>query len=144
MHVRFFVPGIPKPAGSKRSMIHPKTRKAITLDANKKTKPWQADVKYHASKAMHAKDPVLGPVKLLVSFSFPRPKCHYRTGKKSHLMKDCAPVYHTNAPDLSKLIRAIEDAMIGVVYVDDRQVAETFSLKGYDSKPGASITVMTL
>jgi len=61
-----------------------------------------------------------GPLLLDVVFVFPRPKSHFTsTGKLVKGATD-APTQH-NIGDLSKLVRAIEDAMQGIVYRDDSQ-----------------------
>lgn len=64
-------------------------------------------------------------------FMFARPKCHHVAGKIDRPLKDDAPFWHTSSPDRDKLERATNDAMTGVIWVDDSQVAATLSQKIY-------------
>ena len=43
---------------------------------------------------------------------------------RDDLLKDSAPVFKDTAPDLSKLWRAVEDSLTGIVYKDDSQVVQ--------------------
>lgn len=62
-------------------------------------------------------EPTLGPIGLSAVFIHKRPK----TGPNS---KRKTATYKVTSPDLDKLIRALLDALTGVVYVDDCQVAD--------------------
>ena len=63
------------------------------------------------------------PVATSFRFFFERPRSvHYRTGKFSHLLRDDAPLFHTQAPDESKLTRCVEDCLTETVWVDDKLV----------------------
>lgn len=62
-------------------------------------------------------EPTLGPIGLSMVFIHKRPK----TGPNS---KRDSVTYKVTSPDLDKLIRAVLDALSGVVYVDDCQVAD--------------------
>lgn len=115
MAVEITVYGIPAPQGSKAP---------YGGESNPRTKPWRAAVAAEAAQAMNGR-PILPPVPLKVraEFIFPRPKSHYRTGKNAHVLKDTAPDFHTSKPDADKLARAIGDALTGIVFRDDSQVA---------------------
>lgn len=79
---------------------------------------YRAKVAARAHKAMAGRRLLVGAVELSAEFVFARPQSHYTsTGKitKSALLR-FPPL------DVSKLVRAIEDAMSGVVYIDDRQI----------------------
>jgi Holliday junction resolvase RusA-like endonuclease len=85
-----------------------------------------------------------GPIELCLCFFLEHPKSHYRAGKFKHLLKSDAPLLHTIKPDLTKLVRAVEDALTGVIWKDDSQVSSACSLKQYapfGSKPGVRIIV---
>jgi Holliday junction resolvase RusA-like endonuclease len=59
-------------------------------------------------------------------------------------MKRGVNAAHLKAPDTSKLIRAVEDALTQVVYRDDSQVVELLALKHYaevDDLPHVDIRV---
>lgn len=146
MRIEFFVPGIPRPGGSKKAFPHPKTGKIMVIDAGgKNTKDWRAVVALTALTAMWGKPLMSGALKVEMRFIFPRPKSHYRTGKFSGVLKDNAPYWKTTMPDLLKITRSTEDAMKGVVYVDDSLIVREILIKAYTSKtPGAHIKVETI
>lgn len=122
MNVTFRVPGIPQPRGSKRAMPNRAGGRPLMVDTNAKSKPWMAAIASAAQEAMDGRDLMQGCVRLGVQLMFPRPKSHYRTGRNSHLLRDDAPSRKASKPDCSKVLRAVEDAMSGVVYRDDAQI----------------------
>lgn len=133
--ISFTIYGIPAPQGSKNQ---------FGSESNPRTKPWRASVAAEAAAAMGDRTLHHGPVKLTIRFGFPRPKSHYRTGRYSHLLRDDAPEWKDTAPDLDKLERAVLDALSGICYRDDRQVAKTDSAKFFAEKSGVWISVEPL
>jgi Holliday junction resolvase RusA-like endonuclease len=88
-------------------------------------------------------DLLTGPVIVDVEFRMPRPKSHYIGGvcRPSKLRMD-APRHHAVKPDATKLWRSTEDALTGVIWVDDAQVVDQRVTKTYaDGEPGATILV---
>lgn len=69
-----------------------------------------------------------GPLKLVVNFRLPRPKS---------LPKRV--LWHTKKPDVDNLVKAVKDAMKGIVYRDDSQVVALYVTKRYDAEPGVCI-----
>lgn len=139
--ISFFVPGVPKPAGSKRAFII--KGRAIITDANKNARDWKIDVQHAARSVMEQLEGnrLSGPLKLHVVFNLPRPKSHYRTGKNANLLRDDAPAWHTSKPDTTKLLRGLEDALTGMLWGDDSQVCVQTALKRYSERPGADVTI---
>lgn len=135
--ILFFVPGIPRPAGSKRAFLNKKTGKPILTDSSGENgRQWRQDVKVFAREAMEGA-PLTGPVSANFRFFFARPKCHYGTGKNTGRLKADAPSHPTGPPDVLKLARACEDALSGLVYRDDAQIVREELSKHY-SDTGAS------
>ena len=66
-------------------------------------------------------------------FRFQRPKSHFGTGRNAGKLKKSAPRCHVVKPDLSKLVRAVEDALTGIIWRDDSQVIDyrPYLTKGY-------------
>lgn len=92
-------------------------------DTNKKSGLWMNQVREAAIGAVPSSWELLkGPIVLTARFNFKRPNAHFGTGRNAGRLKSSAPVYHTNQPDLSKLLRTLEDALTGVIWHDDRQV----------------------
>lgn len=145
--IKFFVPGIPKTAGSKSAYPFKKKNGKLGVavaPANKKQKVWMADVKYFARKA-YLGNPVTGPVILCIEFVLPRPKNHYGTGRNAGKLKPWAiDLPHTKTPDRTKLLRAAEDALKGVIWKDDSQVFDGRTIKRYGNKTGAYIKIEIL
>lgn len=123
--ISFVVYGRPQQRGSKQSMVRyaggsPVMRNGrvatFTMDANKKSGSWMAEVRSMAAAA-YSGELLAGPVTMECRFYFSRPKSHY--GAKG--VKQSAPEQHTQTPDVDKLLRAVADALTGVVWRDDRQ-----------------------
>ena len=124
------VHGQPAPQGSKRAFAVrgkggvPTGRIAVIESSHDRVKSWRQAV-IDAALATHRPYawPLDGPLRLGIVFALPRPKSHYRTGSNSHLLKDSAPRHPIGTPDLSKLLRATEDALTDVgIWRDDAQV----------------------
>lgn len=125
----FTVLGRPQQRGSKSPFVYrgkDGKHRASMCDDNKKSKAWMQEVRsaaYAAFVDRFGEDRLFdGPLVLNALFFFQRPKSHFGSGKNSSELKESAPAYHFQSPDLAKLIRALEDAMTGVVWVDDRLV----------------------
>jgi crossover junction endodeoxyribonuclease RusA len=131
--VTFTVVGIAQPKGSTKAFV-PRgwTRPVVTSD-NPRAKDWQHCVSMTA-QSVAGDGLFLGPVALRVSFALPRP---------ASLPKRV--VGHVRKPDVDKLLRAVGDALTGVLYRDDAQVVELHARKGYaeiGTAPQAEITVV--
>jgi Holliday junction resolvase RusA-like endonuclease len=83
--------------------------------------------------------PWVGPVTLRAVFIFPRPKTHFGTGRNAERVKESAPGWKTTAPDLDKLVRALGDALTGVVFRDDAQIVDIAVTKIYGQTPGVTV-----
>lgn len=134
--------GKPQPAGSKRGFVNPKTKSVIITDDNRNAKPWQHEVAGAATKVATSTFlfqegnasralPKTGPLSLLLEFYLRRPKGHYGTGKNAGRVKDSAPCSPAVKPDTSKLVRAVEDALTGIVWHDDAQIIYQVAAKHY-------------
>lgn len=151
MMIRFFVPGIPRPAGSKRAIplyvrgrLYVKNGRPIINmvdDSGEKGKEWR-EIVGATAKANFIGEKILEcPVRLCVAFIMPRPLDHYMGKNKENALTTWAPALHTSKPDATKLLRAIEDALTGVIWKDDAQVCWQVASKKYGSKPGAEVSI---
>ena len=133
MTITFTTYGTPRPAGSKRGFLNKHSGRICMVDASgDKGRMWRQDVARAALEAMHEQadcELLDGPLELVLTLHMPRPKHHYRSGGR--ILKDTAPKWHTNKPDSTKLLRAVEDAMTGIVWNDDSQVARQHVEKVY-------------
>ena len=135
----FTVLGEAAPQGSKT-----RTKFGGIREANPRTRPWRQAVAAEALLTMGGRGPRDEAVELLIRYYFPRPLGHYGSGRNADLLKPSAPVHKLTAPDTSKLNRAAEDAMSGIVYRDDAQIVHTDAWKLYGSPARAEIEVRLL
>lgn len=133
--IQFFVPGIPAPGGSKRYV-------GRIIEDCKRTPGWRDAVASEAVRAMAGKPPIRSgvPITVKVVFHMPRPMGHYR---KSGLLKASSPLWPVTRPDATKLWRSAEDALKGIVWMDDAQVMDQHVVKKYagDGHPGVTVEV---
>jgi len=140
-HIR--VSSTPATAGSKRAFHSKKTGKTWITDDCTRGKEWRATVRAAAERQRITRELYAGPLMLHVQFWLQRPKSHYRTGKFSEMLKLGAPKWPTKKPDATKLLRAIEDALTGVLWVDDAQIVTQVVQKTYGPLPGALVRLYT-
>ncbi len=142
--IRFAVAGEPVPQGSKVGQIVGRRvnfRGAVAVlgakvllteqaDMSTKTKgrdrlkKWRGRIETAAARAMQDLElgsPFTFDVVLSAEFVLPRPPSHYKPNGDL-TAKAKREQAHPGKPDLSKLVRAVEDAMSGIVYGDDAQV----------------------
>jgi crossover junction endodeoxyribonuclease RusA len=138
----FFVVGTPAPQGSKRHVGN-----GIMVESSKALKPWRATVAGECAERIAA-DPAWEPIPSAlarITFYFRRPKSHYRTGRNSHILRDDAPTWHTNNPDVDKLQRGVFDALAEAGAIgDDCRIARVLAMKIWadaDQPTGAMIEV---
>jgi crossover junction endodeoxyribonuclease RusA len=134
--MRLAVPGLPVPQGSKK--VVPTAAGPRLVDTNEKPlKSWRVDIAETA--AAGGGRPLAGALRLTIDFYFPRPKGHY--GKRGLLPS--APARPSVRPDLDKLARAVMDALTGIWFRDDAQIAWLVCRKHYadDSHRTPGVTV---
>jgi crossover junction endodeoxyribonuclease RusA len=130
------VRGLPKPAGSKRVFLVGKgdARRPVVTDDCRTGKDWRAAVQHEIARA-HPGAPLDGPLELSLYFTLPRPGRHL--GRRGLLPS--APTHPTTKPDVTKLVRAVEDAATGLLWRDDSQVVTQTATKRYGEKVGVLI-----
>ncbi len=138
--IDIFIPGIPVPGGSKKAFKHPKTGAIIVMDDAKGNAGWKAVV-WGEAKKQYRGEPLAGPLEVDFAFTLPRPKDHYGTGRNAGKVKLDAPEFHITRPDITKFIRASEDAAKGVLWGDDGQIVRQTASKEYGETPGVRIRV---
>jgi len=128
--------GTPQPAGSKTAG---RTRDGRTFvrDSNKNAAAWKHTIAQAAGQVMNGRELLDGPLRLAVVFHLARPKSHH--GKRGLLPS--APRHPTVRPDTTKLLRAAEDALQGIVYRDDAQIVQQLAAKRYGTPERVEITV---
>lgn len=157
--IRFSVFGHPRPQGSKKAWVNQKTGRAQMRESSgEHLTTWREDVKHAALDYIASRegtgDPFAilgGPVRVVITFRFARPKSHFRTGRNAHLLRDQAPAFPITRAngDIEKLVRSTHDALTAAgIWVDDSQVAGCNVWKVFaDQKvglPGAHIWISSL
>ena len=130
--LRFDVPGVPKPQGSKRHVGN-----GVMVESCKELKGWRQAVTEIAIAAGASRWE--GPVMVMLEFRFDRPKGHW--GKRG--LVPSAPAEKTTKPDVDKLSRALLDAL-WPCWGDDAQVVELHARKRFCHQgelPGALVLV---
>lgn len=142
--ITFRVYGVPAAQGSMRAILHKHTQRPILI--HNKTQglaAWRSLISTAAGDARRREDGMLiGPVALTITFHLPKPAsmpAQLRTEKQREKW-----TYPKSRPDLSKLVRAAEDALIGVLIQDDSQIVSMWARKVYSDTPGAEISLGTL
>ena len=139
----FTVVGQPAPQGSKVAFVNKHTGKAQMIESSKAgVEAWRSEVKAVATETFRD-GPIVGPVEVSIIFNQTRPKAHHGTGRNAGILKDSAPEFPTNRPDVDKLVRSTLDAITGVGFVDDSSVVKLSAEKHYGD-PGAHITIRSL
>jgi Holliday junction resolvase RusA-like endonuclease len=145
--VSFFVPGRPRPQGSKRAFpIRTRggqvVRFAIVDSSGENGRAWRSQVTDAAISAWGDFRKVLdGPLTLRLDFILTRPKGHFGTGMNSNMVRDAAPSHPTGPPDVLKLARAVEDSLTSVIWRDDAQVVSELLTKRYGPTDGVLVSV---
>lgn len=138
--------GTPAPQGSKAFKGFRNGKPILVESSDKTLRPWRKAVEMAARVAALdysgpsglAPEPFDGPLELLVDFTLPRPPTVKRP-------------YPVTPPDLSKLVRAVEDSLKDAgVYVDDARIVKLEARKFYVGhvfameQPGCVITITPL
>lgn len=134
--VTFFVPGIAQPKGSTKAFHRPGMRFPVVTSDNPKLKDWQTQVAHFAGMAFRTRQdgsggPFVGGVRVGATFYLKRPQSLFKR-----------VTMHLRKPDVDKLARCLNDAMIGIAYVDDSQVVALSVEKVYAAGAvGVQVTV---
>lgn len=79
--------------------------------------------------AIGSQEPLEGPLRLELTFAYVLPK---KTSKKQREALQGA--YRDSKPDLSNLIKFVEDALNGILWKDDAQIGEIVARKIFSSE----------
>jgi Holliday junction resolvase RusA-like endonuclease len=132
--VAFTVPGKPVAQGSMRGSRNGFVR----ADNERELRVWRNRAAAAAADAWGDRPVLQGPVRVEVTFGWPRPRGHCRANGE---LKPSAPLHAVKGADADKLERALFDSLTGTVIADDRQVVEHHSWKVYADPV---VTVVTI
>lgn len=144
MEISFEVDGKAQPAGSKRAFPRVGKNgklKVSVVDDNPEAAPWKQAVRYKAREAYRGAL-IDDPVHLSVWFERARPRSHFlSSGGLSKAGRETP--FPVTKPDATKLLRAIEDALTGVLYRDDAQIVTQYASKRWGERDRAVVIVRT-
>jgi Holliday junction resolvase RusA-like endonuclease len=116
--ITFDVVGLPRPQGSKRHVGH-----GVMIEQSAGLPEWRRILADTARQ--HAPEqPLDGPIQLTCLFRFPMPTSRRKAEREhGHRPKD-------TSPDLSKLVRAVEDALTAAAVIhDDARIYDLHATK---------------
>lgn len=129
----FTVFGTPRPQGSKRSFPHAKTKEIVMVDDNEKLKSWRQEMAWTAWQH-RPPELLICPIYVNARFYFSRPMS-VSVKKRPHM---------TTIPDLDKLLRALFDAITGVIINNDSQVVFVSAHKEYGDPARVEVEIMQI
>jgi crossover junction endodeoxyribonuclease RusA len=129
--IQFDALGLPVPKGSLKAFTPKGWTRPVLTSTSVGLKDWAAVVRYQAQSVAPG---TLYPdgVAVWLAFRLPRPKA----------LPKAKLTPHTKKPDLDKLIRAVLDALSGVLFTDDSQVVQLTCSKRYAAlgeAPGVAV-----
>jgi Holliday junction resolvase RusA-like endonuclease len=111
---QFDVRGSPAPQGSKK-FVGMAGGHARLVEMSKAVRPWRQDVKLAAETASNGQNPIDGPLSVEMIFTMAKPV-------SAPIRRRTWPM---RTPDLSKLARSTEDAMVDAgLITDDARIVE--------------------
>lgn len=123
--IAFTVRGSPTAQGSVKAYV--RGNRAVVVGVSSPLAAWRHAIATEARTAMADRPTLTGPVVVSAWFTFSRPPSHLR---RDGTVKPAAP--RIPPMDLDKLARATGDALSGVVYRDDKQIAVWHLHKAWD------------
>ncbi len=136
--LQFWVPGIPRPQGSKRHV-----GRGVMVESSKYVEDWRHAITQAAWTYRLERPTITAPVAVRLDFYLPRPKYHL---KPDGTVRDRYALTRPKAkPDASKLVRAVEDAITDAgLWADDSLVVSLRAEKWYadDTGPGVEVLIV--
>jgi crossover junction endodeoxyribonuclease RusA len=139
--ITFFVPGLPVAQPRQRTRVVATAGRTFTQNYTPSTHPvqdWKATIRLAASSQT---EPMMeGPLMLGVDFVFPRPKSQTRKAGN-------VATWKATKPDWDNLGKALADALTGILWRDDAQLAVVLIRKkvaGDGDTVGTTVKVMVL
>ena len=131
----FTIPGQPVAKGRPKFARQGGFVRAYTPE---KTVAYETLVKLAAGEAMAGAAPMQGPLALLLLLYVQIPKS---TTKRDRAAIEAGRFLPTKKPDIDNVLKAITDAMNGIVYLDDAQIVTVTVTKIYADTPRAEVRV---
>lgn len=110
------------------------------------TRRYEEKVRHCYHQAYRGYPPFKGAIELQLEVFRKRNKNDYskRGGVRTNKLRRGAPRYATTTPDLSNIVKVVEDALNKVAYNDDRQIVSLHVTSGYNRVDRAERIVVTI
>jgi Holliday junction resolvase RusA-like endonuclease len=105
------------------------------------TRKFEAHGRLAAQLAMDGRPPIEAPVRIELLVELPVPASWSERKRAAAVVGDVRP---TSRPDIDNFLKAILDAINGIVVADDSQVVETHATKKFGIAPKMVATVFSL
>lgn len=138
--------GIPQAQGTARAFVAG-GKARIATDSNRTNSPigaWRAAIAAEARLEYGDAPASREPIRIVAELTWPRPKAHYRGGTPAKGLRADAPTRKASKPDADKCARALLDALTGIAFADDAQVAELQVRKLWGESAGAAVAITEL
>ena len=136
MEIKFTVPGAPAGKGRPRFA---RRGTFVSVYTPEKTVDYENLVKFHARKAMYEKTIMTGPVemRLLIYMQIP-----VSWSLKKRIAACSGETLPTIKPDADNVFKLCADALNGIVYTDDKQIADAHISKRYSDMPRVELIIV--
>lgn len=133
--IQFTIPGIPVAKGRAR---HTQVGGFVRTYTPAKTRDYENLVRDCGKRAMLGVVPCSGPMEMLLEIRMPIPPSW---SKKKQMAAAAGQVRATKKPDSANVLKAIEDGLNGVCYIDDSQIVIHTIRKVYHAVPVVVVAV---
>lgn len=130
--ISFFIPGEPVAKGRARS-----TKSGFHYTPEK-TIRYESTVALFGNQAMAGKDIIINPVNMELFIFMPIPGSWSKKKQERAHKGEIRPAIK---PDISNLLKSVEDGLNGIIYKDDSQIIECSIKKFYSKTPGVSVKI---
>ncbi len=138
MQVQFTIPGIPVAKGRAR---HTQVGGFVRTYTPAKTREYEDKVRDCGKRAMLGAEPCAAPMEMLLEIRMPIPSSW---SKKKQVAAAAGQVRATKKPDSANVLKAIEDGLNGVCYIDDSQIVLHTIRKLYHAVPSVVVAIRSV
>lgn len=136
--VMFMVPGEPQGKARARTFYHPEANKHVSMTPERTVLYENLIKECYMLEAGNMYLEAGVPVKLCIVAQFLPPK---RVSKKKRLDMLEGRILPLKKPDTDNIVKVVSDALNGVAYHDDTQIASIWAEKIYSEVEGLNVTV---
>jgi Holliday junction resolvase RusA-like endonuclease len=135
----FSMKGAPRGKGRPRFRVIGKGRNQfVQTYTDEATRRYEGSVAQLAAAEMVGRKPLEGPLGAVMRFRIPIP---VSTSKRARAAILAGEQVHLGAIDVDNAVKAILDAMNGIVFVDDKQIVRLFATKVAAEVPGVDVRI---